>query len=204
MQETAQGQLDSLDTFRHLGKRTLWFMVFKRAGLSLVGILAALILFFLEKSVLGVWVGEHMPVHLFAIAVWVLLASLVYFGIVFFGVWLWYHFYEFRLSDHALEIRRGILTKEETSVPFRQIQDINLERSLLFQMVGLTELKVITAGREEDGDTDDTEEVLPALDKNLASLLRADLLRRANIQEIISHGNVPKQNTDTNTLASSQ
>ena len=53
-------------------------------------------------------------------------------------------------------------------------------------MIGLSQVVIITAGHEENekpGD-DDTEGILPALDKDLAEWLQAELLKRANVQKV--------------------
>jgi len=97
-----------------------------------------------------------------------------------------YSRYKFCLGDDSLKIKRGILYKEEVAIPYRQIQDVDIKRDLSFQMLGLSRIVIITAGHEEDekpGD-DDTEGILPALDKDLAEWLQAELLRRANVQKV--------------------
>ena len=53
-------------------------------------------------------------------------------------------------------------------------------------MIGLSQIVIITAGHDEDekpGD-DDTEGTLPALDKDLAEWMQAELLKRANVQKV--------------------
>ncbi len=53
-------------------------------------------------------------------------------------------------------------------------------------MIGLSRIVILTAGHEEDekpGD-DDSEGILPALDKDLAEWMQAELLKRANVQKV--------------------
>jgi len=110
----------------------------------------------------------------------------VVLAITLFIAWLVYSTYKFCLGDDSLKIKRGILNKEEVAIPYRQIQDVDLKRDLSFQMMGLSRIVIITAGHEEDekpGD-DDTEGILPALDKDLAEWMQAELLKRANVQKV--------------------
>ena len=58
-------------------------------------------------------------------------------------------------------------------------------RDLAFQALGLSRLVILTAGEEEEaGSSGESEGILPALDKNLAEWLQAELMKRANIQKI--------------------
>jgi uncharacterized membrane protein YdbT with pleckstrin-like domain len=120
-------------------------------------------------------------------AAWIALALfVVVFAITILIAWLVYKNYKYCLGDDSLKIKRGILNKEEVAIPYRQIQDVDLRRDLTFQMIGLSQIVILTAGHDTDekpGD-DDTEGILPALDKDLAEWLQAELLKRANVQKI--------------------
>ena len=120
-------------------------------------------------------------------AAWIaLVLFVVVFAITLLVAWLIYKNYKYCLGDDSLKIKRGILNKEEVAIPYRQVQDVDLKRDLSFQMLGLSRIIIITAGHEDDekpGD-DDTEGILPALDKDLAEWLQAELLKRANVQKV--------------------
>ena len=60
------------------------------------------------------------------------------------------------LDDDALKIRRGILSKEETAIPYRQIQDVDIEQNISDRIWGVARLAILTAGHEEakEGDED--------------------------------------------------
>ena len=113
------------------------------------------------------------------------LAVLV-FLVAFFIAWLAYKNYKFYLSEDSLKIKRGILSKKEIAIPYRQIQDVDIERDLSYRMFGVSRLVILTAGNEEEkrsGD-DESEGILPAIDKDLAEWLQNELLRRANVQKV--------------------
>jgi len=108
------------------------------------------------------------------------------FLVIFLIAWLIYVNYKFMLGDDSLKIKRGILNKEEVAMPYRHIQDVDIERDLSFQMMGLSRIVILTAGQEEEKNKDDESEgILPAMDKDLAEWLQAELLKRANVQKVV-------------------
>jgi putative membrane protein len=170
-----------------MGKKTFWIFFLERVQASVVLLLLAIVLFALSQQAFL----SAIPVANFAsymlMAAWIGLALFaVFFAITFLVAWLIYKNYKFCLGDDSLKIKRGILNKEEVAIPYRQIQDVDLRRDLSFQMMGLSQIVILTAGHDEDekpGD-DDTEGILPALDKNLAEWMQAELLKRANVQKV--------------------
>ena len=100
----------------------------------------------------------------------------------------------FMLDEHGLCMKQGILNKQEISIPYRQIQDINIERPLLYQIFGVCRLNIITTGQDNDHDDDPTEANFPIVDKDLAYDLRGQLLEHSNIQLVsnpVDHPNAP-------------
>jgi uncharacterized membrane protein YdbT with pleckstrin-like domain len=105
--------------------------------------------------------------------------------LVFF-TWMEYRTYKYCLGENSLKIKRGLFTKEEVAIPYRQIQDVDIRRDLYFQMMGLSRIIILTAGQEDETpDDSESEGILPALDKNLAEWMQAQLLERANVQKVI-------------------
>ena len=60
--------------------------------------------------------------------------------------WLHYISCNFILGDNNLTIIHGILNKKEVSIPYRQIENINIEQSFNFKLMGICKLKIETAG----------------------------------------------------------
>ena len=123
-------------------------------------------------------------------------AALITFGLsILFGIlgflvaWLIYINYKFCFGEDSLRIKRGILNKEEIAIPYRQIQDVDLVRDFSFMILGLSRIIILTAGHEDHDPSDDADArsvgLLPAIDKNLAEWLQAQLLKRANVQKVI-------------------
>jgi len=107
--------------------------------------------------------------------------------ITLFLTWLEYSSYGFFLDENSFKVRRGIIQKEEISIPYRQIQSVNIKRSLFDQIIGINKLIILTAGTEdkEEKIKTESEAILPAIDKNLAQKIQEELLRRANIEQVI-------------------
>jgi putative membrane protein len=176
-----------VEVYHTMGKKTFWIFLLQRVHAAFILLLLAIALFvigqqsFLATAQLGNLSGYTM------MAAWIALALfVVVFAITILIAWLVYKNYKYCLGDDSLKIKRGILNKEEVAIPYRQIQDVDLRRDLTFQMIGLSQIVILTAGHDTDekpGD-DDTEGILPALDKDLAEWLQAELLKRANVQKI--------------------
>ena len=175
------------EVYHTMGKKTFWIFFLERVHAAFVLLLLTIVLFalggqsFLVTTPIGNLTGYTMLGAWLALALFV--AALL---ITFLVAWLIYANYKYCLGDDSLKIKRGILNKEEVAIPYRQIQDVDIRRDISFQMLGLSRIVILTAGHEDDakpGD-DDTEGILPALDKDLAEWMQAELLKRANIQKV--------------------
>ncbi|MBI3589126.1 MAG: PH domain-containing protein [Candidatus Liptonbacteria bacterium] len=100
--------------------------------------------------------------------------------------WLDYFNYKFALDDYALKIRRGILSKKEIEIPYRQIQDINIDRSLWFRFLGVSRIAILTAGQEEEPEIGEADAQLVILDKAEAESIKEELLKRANVEMVVN------------------
>jgi putative membrane protein len=184
------------EVYHTMGKKTFWIFFLARVHAAFILLIVTIALFilggqsFLAKTPIGDLTGYTM------MGAWIALALFVAaFLITFLVAWLIYANYKFCLGDDSLKIKRGILNKEEVAIPYRQIQDVDIRRDISFQMLGLSRIVILTAGHEDDekpGD-DDTEGILPALDKDLAEWMQAELLKRANVQKVTEEAPAPQQ-----------
>ena len=72
-------------------------------------------------------------------------------------------------------------------MPYRQIQDVDIEEDITDRILGVCRLVILTAGHEDEPKSEgESEGVLPVIDKTLAEQLQTELLKRANIQKVIS------------------
>jgi uncharacterized membrane protein YdbT with pleckstrin-like domain len=170
--------------YQKLGTRTLWLMLSNQMAPSIIIFIAAIVLTVVQGR--GVFVATIIAPWSFylVLGVWALFA--LTFIITFLVGYLTYVNYLFILDADALKIKRGILSKEEIAIPYRQIQDVDLEQSISDRIWGLARIAILTAGHEEakEGDEDDSEGILPAIDRSLAESLQAELLKRADVQKV--------------------
>jgi uncharacterized membrane protein YdbT with pleckstrin-like domain len=184
------------DGYYRLGHTTLYYLLFKY-GFS------AIILFILELILLGTAVGGNtLPpfsewvststalaqiIHLAAeiLPLFILLA-IVFALIMAYG---WYLSFRYKLEDNDLSFEKGLLSRQEISVPFHQIQNVDIEQSILYRIFGLADLIILTAGHEdpEHAIKDETEITMPALNAKEARQLQRYLLDRSNVQRVVTN-----------------
>jgi putative membrane protein len=178
--------------YRTLGRKTLWIFALERmhaAGIFLF-LAVALLVVGGEPSLTKTPLGNLAHFALLGAGLSAIL-FVVIFGITFLIAWLIYTNYRFALGENSLKIKRGVIGKEEMAIPYRQIQDVDINRDLSFRIWGLSKLIILTAGREDaavggrSGRSDESEGYLPALDKDLAEWLQHELLTRANVQRVV-------------------
>lgn len=158
--------------YERLGWKTFWIFVSEKAHLAIiVGLLA---------FACALFTGESFITHVF------LILFLLAFGVTLLLSWVQYVRFGFIIDADALRIKRGIIHLEEMSIPYRQIQDIDIERNLLNQLTATSKLVILTAGSKDKGEDEaESEGVIPIIDKNLASRLQKELSTRANIQKVV-------------------
>lgn len=95
-----------------------------------------------------------------------------------------YRNYTYRFDEFDFIMKNGILDIKETSIPYRQIQDINIERPLSYQFLGLSNLVIRTAGTEEKSEHGMTEIKIEPIDKDIADKIQSMLERKIGVQVV--------------------
>ena len=93
------------------------------------------------------------------------------------AVWLpglAYRGWRYRLADRALELRHGVLTVQESVVPYFRVQHVDVSQGPLERALGLARLKVHTASAGTDAS-------LPGVELERAEELRRLVLDRAEV-----------------------
>lgn len=173
----------SLGTWNRLGKRTYWLFLFRKSEIA-GGFLLLALAFSIARSM------SSMPRQIVPLLG---LAGVVCFAIFFVALavalissWVVYRSHEYCVAEDALKIRQGVVTKQEIAIPYRQIQNVDIERTVGDQLLGLSEVIILTAGHDDvKTPENEAEGVLPAMDKRLASALQTELLKRADVQKVI-------------------
>ena len=105
-------------------------------------------------------------------------------GIISLVVWLQYISVEYLFDDESFKVRLGIFSIKELSIPYRQIQNVDVNRPLLYRLMGVSDITLLTAGREDQDDPDHAEAdaTVTLLEKKLAEQIQRDLLDRSREQ----------------------
>jgi uncharacterized membrane protein YdbT with pleckstrin-like domain len=176
-----------------MGPKTFWIFFLRRAHATIILFFLTIALFILsQQSFLVTKQFGNIAPYVFGAAELCALAFVVVLGLTLLITWFVYSRYKYCLGDNSLKIKRGLLNKEEVSIPYRQIQDVDIKRDLSFQIMGLSRILILTAGHEDERpEGDESEGILPALDSALAEWMQAELLKRANVQKVITEPATP-------------
>ena len=185
--------------YQMLGKKVLWlfFLQASPAGFILLAITLVFFILSYQPFMIDTFWGDLQKASLLATLITFLLSIVTLAGSLSLA-WMNYASYLFLMAEDSLKIKRGIFNKTVNAIPYRQIQNVDIERGFLFQMLGLSRLVILTAGHEDinpkTANTDESEGVIPALDQKLAEWLQTELLKRANIEKTIQVNATPGQN----------
>ena len=173
------------EAYRRLGKKTFWFFVINQIRAAILFLVIGVVLFFANSQSFIAQIPISGLSRYISLAGWSSIGiAIIALFITFLASWLVYRNYLFMLDDDSLKIKSGVITKDEIAIPYRQIQDVDIERSIFYQMIGVSRLVILTAGHDDAKQEDEDEGVFPALDKNIAEWLRNELLKRTNIQRV--------------------
>lgn len=89
--------------------------------------------------VAGAVINPNVLVYLWAIA-------LVSLGLLGVFSWFQYRRFTFFISNDALKIAKGVFVRDNITIPFDRIQTVHLHQNVVQQVLGLTGVKVDTAG----------------------------------------------------------
>ncbi len=117
----------------------------------------------------GVAFYFNLPAVLIAVGGWLLLmvVSVVY-QVRRYQIW------RFSVDDDALYLKRGVLTRRKSVVPFSRIQHVDTNRDPWERLFGLASVVVYTAGSRG------SDAYIPGLRPERAEELQASLRRQAN------------------------
>lgn len=105
------------------------------------------------------------------------LLSALYFLAILLWTWLEYHFYTYTFTDEAFVMTYGYVVRNELAALYHQIQNVNIQRSPLDRMTGVSQIVIFMNGSEHSGAHNKI--VLPAVGKKKAKLVQQELLMRA-------------------------
>lgn len=80
---------------------------------------------------------------------WYMVPIAVFVGTIIFSVIHWYY-KVYGVKDHVLHIKHGMFVKKESYLNKDRVQTIHTSSHILYQLLGLTKLKIEAAGRGEE------------------------------------------------------
>ncbi len=191
--------METRATYHRLGTRAFWVFVLKESAPAILILIIWFILLVLKgagvrETLAGlekfnpqlINLAEQVVNHGMVIGPGLFMAGIAFAFLM--GV-LAYFSYQYMLDETAFRIKRGIINKDEISIPYNQIEDINVGQTLMFHILGVSRMSIMTAGRDDkygDQTNDPSEGNLPAIEKHRAEEIRAELLRRSEIQKIVT------------------
>lgn len=115
------------------------------------------------------------------VVLWIIIAS----GIS----WIWakfhYRFYLYELHESGFRKERGIIAKQYVTIPYERIQNVDINRTFLERVLGLSSLSIQTAGASSVG----AEGKLPGISREVAEQLRDELVKRSRQSRGTAGGN---------------
>jgi uncharacterized membrane protein YdbT with pleckstrin-like domain len=170
-----------------LGGRVFRYYFYKKILLGIVLLVISVIALSFKDTLVSVTtpifsanaannIINYLVIGLFSISFIALLGGV-------FISWLDYISCTFILGDLSFVIKRGILSKKITTIPYKQIQDISIEQSFSNRMMGVCKLVILTAGNDNNDKEDESEGIFKVIDIDVAKNLQNTILQKNNIQK---------------------
>ncbi len=147
---------------QNLDPKAVWVFFLRYIGPAM-----AILIWFGFNIVLGLMRWEFL-----------VLISLIIIVLTFIWAKLTYKFYHYELTEDGFRKELGVIVKKYTSIPYERIQNINIQRGVLDRIMGLSSLKIFTAGTGGSG-IGGAEGLLPCLSQETAEQLRDELIHRS-------------------------
>lgn len=106
-----------------------------------------------------------------------LMASIVLFVMIFLRTYLEYRYYTYLFTEDAFIMTYGYIVRNEIATLYHQIQNVNIQRSILDRLIGVSQIIILMTGSDRDARRNQI--VLPAVGNRKAKMVQAELLRRA-------------------------
>ena len=174
------------------GKRTFWFLFLKNGKIAtLITIGLIYLMFAINTGALGAATDEFLAGHFGGIVTATMLTQwlglIVGAVIIFMAIMMYEHHaqHKFMLDDHSFHIRRGILMVKEKLIPYRHIQNVDLEQPYHYRIFGVVRLNITTARvdtfADEKDKKHDSKHLIPLMDKKIAKELSHFLVTKGNM-----------------------
>jgi uncharacterized membrane protein YdbT with pleckstrin-like domain len=177
---------------RHsLGKRAYLLFLSKRIKLVIFSFALTAAAWYCEQ-----WAPSYyLPFVQYGVEMLALLSALYFLAILFY-TYMEYHFYTYTFTDEAFIMTYGYIVRNELAALYHQIQNVNIQRSPLDRLAGVSQIVIFMTGSEHDAAHNKI--VLPAVGKTKAKLVQKELLVRArkHVQHQVESASAPVRDGD--------
>ena len=176
--------------YERRGKRTFIVLLVLRLIPAFLFLLGVIILALTKNSILAslrISAGPTTPILTQGLSLIInsgFLLFIILCLILILTAWLQYISFAFAFDDAAFKTRHGIFNLTEISIPYRQIQDIDISRPLSYRLLGMSRIVILTAGREDtdNPERDHSESTIDLIENKIALELQHELLERSTLQ----------------------
>lgn len=164
--------------YKNVGLKTLILFMLQRMTLPIMlSIITAFSFYFLGKI--------PTSLNYFFIQTQVIMWVIIFFiFIITAGIgFLEYSNYTISLFDQNLKITRGILSRLENGIPYRDIKRVDVIRSIISRILGMSDIIIVTTNEEEKIEKNENYFILPYLEKTLAEAIQTHILKHAQIEQ---------------------
>lgn len=120
--------------------------------------------------------GVAAPWADFAVKLLFLVAA-AYTVLIFLLTYVTYRAYTYAFGEEAFLVGSGLATRQEVAALYHQIQNVNIDRSPLDRMFGVSQVVIVMTGM--DRESGHAKLVLPAVGRTKARVVQKELLVRA-------------------------
>lgn len=176
---------------RHLGRKAYFMMMSKKLGIALGVLFAAMVVVSIQGPLvqsaatsLGNASAASANSVLNSLVIVLLVSSVLIFFVGVFLAKVDYDNLTFTFETYDLVIRRGIITRTESSIPYHHMQSVHIERSPLQQIFGVSRIVLSTAEGNDSVESGKSGVVLEPVDRELADDIRQTIEARMSVDVI--------------------
>ena len=179
-----------------LGKRVFWFLFIKHNIKAFIFlIILGFLTYFIHTASFKDWFSTVDTIITIGILnLWIASLILSVVILIFVSTFERYIQHRFLLSEHSFHVRRGIFMVKEKVIPYRHIQNVDIDRPYHYRILGLSKLDITTA--RTDNFEDEKSNLIPLIDKKLARKLSEFLV----LQGVQSHHGIEFNNKENNNI----
>lgn len=159
------------------GKKTFIFYILRRSGFFFVCTIIFFGLFFVTDLIPGS-LQTYLRLIDFIFILFLLVIAASTIGLSY----LEYHNFTVAILERNIKITRGIINRHEVGIPYKAIDRVDIVRTLLYQLFGLSDLVVHVASTDTKGNEESV--TLPFLEKDIAEQIQQEILKRSQVEHI--------------------